>query len=156
MEQRRGGMRAIGATLPRIAKPILGKHGIGEAQLISEWPAIIGAELAQHCWPVKLSFRRGDRRDGTLKLRVAPAVAVEIQHREPVLIERINGYFGFRAVARLAIVQGTAPVALQIPPAARPLGAAERQALDRRLAGIADPELRAALERLGSAVIGRN
>src|SRR5258708_13195702 len=102
-------MRATGASLPHIAKPILGKHGIGEAQLISEWPAIIGAELAQHCWPVKLSFRRGDRRDGTLKLRVAPAVAVEIQHREPVLIERINGYFGSRAVARPPTPPATPP-----------------------------------------------
>jgi len=73
LDDRRGGMQAIGASLPRIAKPILGKQGLGEAQLLAEWPAIIGEELARHCWPIKLSFPRGERRDGTLRLRVASA-----------------------------------------------------------------------------------
>jgi hypothetical protein len=154
-DERHGFMQAIGANLPRIAKPVLGKQGLGEAHLLEEWPAIIGAELARHCWPIKLSFPRGKRSDGTLRLRVVSALALEIQHREPVLLERINGYFGYRAVIRLALVQGGAPAAPDAPPAPRPLAAAERQALDRRLNGIADPALRAALERLGCAIIGR-
>jgi hypothetical protein len=156
LEERRGGMQAIGASLPRIAKPILGKQGLGEAQLLAEWPAIIGEELARHCWPIKLSFPRGERRDGTLRLRVASALALEIQHREPVLLERINGYFGYRAVIRLALVQGGAPPEEgSAPPPPRPLVPAERRDLDRRLDGIADPGLRAALRRLGSAIIGQ-
>jgi hypothetical protein len=156
-DERRGVMQAIGATLPRIAKPVLGKHGLGEAQLLQEWPAIIGDELARYCWPIKLSFPRGERRDGTLRLRVASALALEIQHREPVLLERINGYFGYRAVVRLALVQGPPPLKERAPPppAPRPLAAAERRALERRLDGVADPALRAALERLGSAIIGK-
>jgi hypothetical protein len=155
-EERRGGMRAIGASLARITKPVLGKQGLGEAQLVQEWPAIIGEELARHCWPIKLSFPRGERRDGTLRLRVTSGVALEIQHREPVLLERINGYFGYRAVIRLALVQGPPPLrehAAPTPP--RKLAPAERQALDRRLDDIADPALRAALQRLGSAIIGK-
>jgi hypothetical protein len=154
LEERRGGMQAIGATLPRIAKPVLGKQGLGEAQLLAEWPAIVGEELARYCWPIKLSFPRGERRDGTLRLRVASAIAIEIQHREPALIERINGYFGYRAVIRLTLVQGGA-AETESPPSTRPLAPAERQALDRRLDGIADPALRAALHRLGSAIIGQ-
>jgi|GraSoi_2013_60cm_1033757.scaffolds.fasta_scaffold07827_2 hypothetical protein len=156
LDDRRGGMQAIGASLPRIAKPVLGKQGLGEAQLLAEWPAIIGEELARHCWPIKLSFPRGERRDGTLRLRVASALALDIQHREPVLLERINGYFGYRAVIRLALVQGGAPPEERsAPPPLRPLEPAERQALDRSLDDIADPELRAALRRLGSAIIGQ-
>jgi len=155
-EERRGVMRAVGASLPRIAKPVLGKQGLGEAQLLQEWPAIVGEALARQCWPIKLTFARGERRDGTLRLRVAPALALEIQHREPILLERINGYFGYRAVTRLVLTQGPPPLpeqAAPVPP--RPLLPSERQALERRLEGIADPALRAALERLGSAIIGR-
>jgi hypothetical protein len=133
---------------------VLGKQGLGEAQLLQQWPAIVGDDLALHCWPVKLSFPRGQRRDGTLRLRVVSALALEIQHREPVLLERINGYFGYRAVIRLALVQGAMPAEAP-PPGPRPLAPAERQALGRRLDGIADPGLRGALERLGSAIIGR-
>jgi hypothetical protein len=154
-DERHGFMQAIGANLPRIAKPVLGKQGLGEAQLLQEWPAIIGADLARHCWPIKLSFPRGKRSDGTLRLRVASAVALEIQHREPVLLERINGYFGYRAVIRLTLTQGAPLPAPDQAPPPRPLAPAERQALGHRLDGIADPALRAALERLGSAIIGR-
>jgi len=73
-----------------------------------------------------------------------------------VLLERINGYFGYRAVIRLALVQGGAPTEeSSAPPPLRPLEPAERQALDRRLDGITDPGLRDALRRLGSAIIGQ-
>jgi hypothetical protein len=155
VDERHGFMQAIGANLTRIATPVLGKQGLGEAQLLQQWPAIIGEDLARYCWPVKLSFPRGQRRDGTLRLRVASALALEIQHREPMLLERINGYFGYRAVARLALIQGGLPPEAEPPPSPRPLAPAERQALGDRLDGIADPTLRAALERLGSAIIGR-
>jgi hypothetical protein len=156
VDERHGFMQAIGANLSRIATPVLGKQGLGEAQLLQQWPAIIGEDLARYCWPVKLSFPRGRRRDGTLRLRVASALALEIQHREPVLLERINGYFGYRAVIRLALVQGgPPPEASSVPPPLRPLEPAEHQALDRRLDGIADPALRDALRRLGTAIIGQ-
>jgi hypothetical protein len=151
---RRGGMRRVGAELTRLTGPILGKQGLGEAKLLSEWAAIVGATLAGNCWPVKLSFPRGQRQEGVLRLRVAPGVAVEIQHREPVIIERINGYFGYRAVARLAIVQGPPPLCSELPPAPpRPLQPSELAALEERLEGISDPALREALARLGSAII---
>jgi len=154
LEKRRGGMQAIGASVAPVSAPILGKQGIGAAQLVGEWAAIVGEQLARSCWPVKLSFRRGERREGTLQLRVAPALAPEIQHREPILLERINGYFGYRAVARLAIVQGPPPLPDRaVPPTLRPLADEERRALDAKLGDVADPGLRAALERLGAAIL---
>ena len=153
--RRRGSLRAIAAEVPRIAGPVLGKRGFAEAQLVAQWPAIIGEELAQGVSPDKLSFSRGERKDGTLHLRVAPGLGPEIQHREPVLIERINAFFGYRAVVRLALKQGP-PSQPGTPPPPRPrtLRGEERQQLDRDLTAIADPELRAALQRLGEAVIG--
>jgi hypothetical protein len=152
---RRGGMRRVGAELTRLTGPILGKQGLGEAKLLTEWAAIVGVALAGNCWPVKLAFPRGQRQEGTLRLRVAPGVAVEIQHREPVILERINAYFGYRAVARLAIVQGPPPPRSEAPPAPpRPLQPSEKAALQQRLDGIEDPALREALELLGSAIIG--
>lgn len=154
-EERRGALRAIAASVPKIAGPVLGKRGFAEAQLIAQWPAIIGEEIARGVSPEKLSFARGERRDGTLHLRVAPGLGLEVQHREPVLIERINAFFGYRAVARLALKQGPAARnAAPAPPRPRALDGAERHALDQRLADIEDPGLREALQRLGAAVIG--
>ncbi|HXQ52058.1 MAG TPA: DciA family protein [Stellaceae bacterium] len=155
MEKRRGHMRALAGEVARIAAPALGKRGFGSAQLITEWATVVGSEWAGKISPERLSFAPGERRDGTLRVRVAAGCAPEIQHRAPQLLERINGFFGYAAVARLVLVQGP-PLRPPRPPARtlRPLAPGDRDALDRRLAGIDDPGLRDALRRLGEAVIG--
>jgi hypothetical protein len=155
-EERRGRLRAIAAELPRITGAVLGKRGFAEAQLVAQWPAVIGEEIARGVCPEKLRFARGERRDGTLYLRVAPGLGLEIQHREPVLIERINAFFGYRAVARLVLKQGPPPRPTIPPPQPRALARDERMLLERRLDAIEDRELRAALARLGEAVIGND
>ncbi|HZL59089.1 MAG TPA: DciA family protein [Stellaceae bacterium] len=152
---RRGGMRALAANLPAIARPVLGKRGFGEAQLVAQWPAIVGEDLARNLMPEKLSFAGRQRQDGTLRARVEPAFALIAQHREPQILERINAFFGYRAVARLALVQGPLPRdARRAAPPARPLDAAEHSALDQRLAGIENDALRDALKSLGEKILG--
>jgi hypothetical protein len=152
VQKRRGSLRAIAAEIPQIAAPALGKRGFGEAQLVTHWDAVIGDDLAAKTAPERLSFARGERKGGTLRLRVAPGFAVEAQHLEPVLIERINAFFGYGAVARLAFVQGPLPTSAVSAPPLRPLAPAEREAIEARVAAVPDPELRAALARLGTAV----
>jgi len=155
LERRRGGLRALAGEVSRIAAPVLGKRGFASAQLVADWASVVGAELAGKISPDRLSFPRGERCDGTLRLRVAPGFAPEVQHRTPLILERINGFFGYRAVSRLVLVQGPpARPPRPAPPRPRPLSADERAALDHRLARIADPTLRDALRRLGEAVIG--
>jgi hypothetical protein len=156
MEERRGWMRAVAEEVGRIAAPALGKRGLAEGQLVTRWAEIIGPELAERTAPERLAFARRDRRDGTLHLRVASSVALEVQHREPQLIERINGFFGYRAVARLRLVQAPPGPRRAPPPPAPPLAPADEEALDRRLAAIEDPALKAALKRLGQRIVGRS
>jgi hypothetical protein len=153
VEQRRGSLRAIAAEIPRNAGAALGKRGFGEAQLVTHWDTVMGPELAGKLAPDRLSFVHGERRNGTLRLRVSSGFALQAQHLEPIIIERINGFFGYGAVARIILVQGPMP---QPSPAVQPpraLSAAEQCALDQRLQGVADPALRDALARLGTAVL---
>jgi hypothetical protein len=147
--ERRPGLRAAGISASRIAAPIVARRGGGVlGRLKAEWAAVVGAELAATTWPEALG------RDGALKLRVASSIALDLQHRAPLVIERINLFFGRGAVARLVLVQGPLPLASPPPTALpTPLTADEAQALDIRLADIADPELRAALARLGRLVL---
>jgi hypothetical protein len=151
-EFRHGGLRAVGGAASRIAGPIVARHGGGVlGRLKAQWGAAAGAELAGKTWPEALG------RDGALKLRVVPGFAVELQHRAPSVIERINGFFGRDAVARLVLRQGPLPltVAATPGPAAPPLSASQARELDARLADIADPELRAALGGLGHLVLAK-
>jgi hypothetical protein len=149
-DERRGRLQSVGAVLPRIAGKALHKQGLGEAQLIQQWASIVGERYAKNTSPEKLSFARGARRDGTLKLRVAPGIALEIQHNEPVLLERINGFFGYRAIARLSLQQTFEP--RRAPPPLRPLREDEAAVIEARVAPVADEPLRGALRRLGAAI----
>ncbi|MBX6368635.1 MAG: DUF721 domain-containing protein [Rhodospirillales bacterium] len=151
--KRGGGFRAIGAALPRLATPVLGKRGLGEAQLLLHWEAIVGAELAEDARPERLSFPKGERSRGTLRLRVTPAAAPTVQHDAPLIIERINAFLGYPAVARLSLVQAPPASPRARPAAPRPLRPEERKALAERVAPVGNEELRAALERLGAAVL---
>jgi len=152
---RQGRLRPIAAELPKLIGKPFGRRGFGEGGLIAQWPAIAGEEVARHSAPLKLAFPRGQRQGGTLTLRVTGAFAVELQHLAPLLIERINAYLGYGAIARLKLEQGRLPPRRR--PALRqpvPLGPAEESALTRSLARIGDDALREALDRLGRAVKG--
>src|SRR3954447_16753576 len=147
-DERRPGLRAVGPLASRLAALVVARHGGGIlARLKADWPAVIGADIAAATWPQALG------RDGVLKLRVAAATALELQHRAPLLIERINVYLGRPAISRLVFVQGPLPLA---PPARRgslrQLGDAEAEAIERQIAAIGDSELKAALARLGKSV----
>ncbi len=154
----RSGLRALGATVAKVASAALGKRGFAEAGVITDWPEIVGPQLAAHSSPVRLAFPRGRRAEGTLHIRVAGAFAVELQHLEPLVVERINRYFGYRAVARLAMVQGPLPERAprrRHKAEIRRLSDEEERALAERLAAVPEAGLRQALRRLGRAVIGR-
>jgi hypothetical protein len=155
--KRIGAPRAVSTLLPGLTRHALGKHGFSSAALISDWDMIVGPELAATCQPVKLAFPRGARDGGVLHLNVSGGAALELQHIAPQIVERINGHLGYRAVARLKLVHGSAvrsrSQARKRAPqtAAPPLDPTLCPALD----GIADPALKACLQRLGGAIAAR-
>jgi hypothetical protein len=149
---RRAGLRAIAATLPTVTRRALGRRGFAEGGLAAEWTAIVGEELAARCIPERLARRAGGE-GGTLTLRVEPGYATELQHLAPLLIDRINGYLGHKAVGRLRFRHAgpRVPRAPSRPPPRR-LGEAEEAELRARVGTVEDEALRGALERLARAL----
>jgi hypothetical protein len=158
-EKRRGGPpRAIAGHVSALTRQALGKRGLAEANLLADWPTIIGTEQAQICQPDRLTFPRGERRDGTLHLRVAPVAALELQHDAPRLIERINSYFGYAAIAELRLVQTPLKNQKTAPPL-HPKKGPDRGQLSQladRLESVKDPEMRLTLNRLGVAILSES
>ena len=156
--QRRG-IHALASMLPKVTAPIFKSRGFAEAGILTDWPAIVGPHLARHTMPEKIAFVRGARSAGTLHIVTESAFAPELQHLEPQVIERINGYFGYGAIARLTIHHGRvtqAPIDAARPairPKARP--APQNRGLagaGKAVADAQDDPLDAALARLGTAV----
>jgi hypothetical protein len=134
------------------------KQGFASTELVARWQDIAGPEIAAHAEPIKLQWRRAP--DGepsepaTLVLRVEGPAAIEIQHQSNVILERVNRFFGWQAVGRIALRQ--APLARR--PAPRPASRPDPAAAERvaaSLTAVGDDDLRMALGRLGAAVKGR-
>jgi len=120
---------------------------------MADWPAVIGPALAAVTRPMRLSRgardETGAAKPGTLTIRCAGPVALELQHLAPQLLSRINGFAGFQLVAQLRFERGSvaAPPAAdirRIPPAA--------PADESGLEAIHDPDLRAALAALRASL----
>lgn len=119
-------MKSLGHFLPRITNKTYQKFGFSREEVLNNWEEIIGREFAQVCQPEKIiwshrkpvsakkevTISKEDsflRRGATLKIRVEPHAALEIESQTRYILERINRYFGYRAVTRMTIIQG--PVA---------------------------------------------
>lgn len=105
-EIRLGGLRPLGDSLSRLMKPLVKGRPLAEAQLLLEWPAIVGEELAALASPLKVRFDRpAERLDGVLELACDSGAALELQHRAPQVIERVNTWLGYPAIVRLRLKQ---------------------------------------------------
>jgi len=133
----------------------LKSQGFASAEIIARWAEIAGPEIAAHSEPMKIAWPRqaGDEppEPATLVLRVEGPAAIEIQHLSAVILERVNRFFGWQAIGRVALRQ--APLRRR-PPSEAPLP--PDPAVEARIAAglpeIEDENLRTALARLGAAV----
>lgn len=155
-------IKAVGSFVPGLTRKAFEKYGFSTATLITDWQPIVGAEMAAWTAPERLKWprlagdgeaevensRRGGRAGATLVLRVDQARALDVQYKSKQIIERINAYFGYAAIAELRIIQG--PIASNDKPAATPK--AVLRPLTREVANVGDEPLRAALARLGASV----
>ena len=152
---RENGFRAIGGLAQRLTSGIAKGRGASIARLRAEWSAIAGPDLARITRPEALLAGRGARAGSkggkALRLRVPGASALEVQHMSGQIVERVNAYFGHRMIDDIRLVQG-AIAARPMPPAVPKPDAQTVTRLAERTAAVKDPELRAALTRLGARV----
>jgi hypothetical protein len=149
----RRGLRPLADTVARVAGPLLRKRGFAEARVVTEWRAIVGPDLAEGSAPERLTI--GKAGGGCLDIRVEGALALELQHLQPQIVERVNGYFGYRAVDRIRLRQGPLPRRPARRPATAAPSADDVARVEAAVATIEDPELRSALARLGQAIHAR-
>lgn len=153
---RENGFRAIGGLAQQLTSGIArvgakGSRGASLVRLKADWPAVVGPELARTTRPDALLAGRGARAGKALRLKVSGAAALEVQHRSSQIVERVNAYFGHRVIDDVRIVQGVIPAAPPARPTPRPDPVVE-QAVAGRTAAVQDPDLRAALTRLGARI----
>jgi hypothetical protein len=142
-------LKRFDQLLPELLKPIAKKRGFREASLLVEWDKVVGAEYAQALRPVKISHGRGEPYEAVLYAEAEPHRALELQYNALHILDRINTYFGCRAITTLKILKGQGKASFiktkPVEPNEAPLILKNATVLD----GITCPELKQALEDLG-------
>ena len=159
------GARAVGSFVPRLTRPAFEKFGFSAATLITDWAQIVGAEIGRATEPERLRWPKGPAARGTdaetidqgrpaatLTLRVEPGRALDIEYRRAQIIERINAYFGYRAVADVRLIQ--TPLARK-PAAAAPVAPCPPQPPPAEVVAVTDDRLREALARMAAGLSAR-
>jgi len=147
--------KPLSVLLSDVFSDAYAKQGFAARELVTRWAEIAGAEIAARSEPLKIQWPRPVERQpqepATLVLRVEGPMALEIQHASDVILQRVNRFFGWNAIGRLALRQApltrrNASKADAGPDATTVAEVAET------LSAVEDDELRAALARLGASI----
>lgn len=126
------------------------KFGFVQSAVVSRWSEIVGERYGKVSSPESIRFPAGRKSSGALTLLVDGAHAPLVQHLAPMIIERVNRFFGYAAIDRIVFKQGRSP--RSAPPPTRPQLAPVPAELGEGLREIADPGLRACLESLAAGI----
>jgi len=165
--------KPLGRFIPNVTKKIFQKHGFSSAALVADWTDIVGATYAAQCLPERLKWPRAAKPQNddptpthptgaTLILRTDAAFALEIEYASAQILERINAYFGYRAITTLKIVQGPLVDAGAHPPQITPRRRSRSidpdlaQSVDTAISDIEDDRLKAALAQMRKSVLANN
>ena len=142
--------RAAGDLIGAIGGQSFKRFGFVQGAIVSRWPEIVGERYAKVSSPESIKFPTGKKAGGALTLLVEGAHAPLIQHLTPMIVERVNRFFGYAAVNRIIFRQGKPPA--PAPRVARPELRPVPKELGEGLREIADPELRLCLESLAAQI----
>lgn len=161
-ERKTDGLNSFATIVLPMLKKVLGKKGMVGADILSMWEHIVGEEVASYTFPEKIEFKRGQRCDGALKLKVpAGGFALEVQHREKIIVEKINVYFGYNAVSCLKIIQDGSLTLKVLKKSNQPMvqkslvSNEEQNYINELTEDVVSEKLKKSLQRLGQSVFNK-
>ena len=149
--------RPLGAVLGKIITPVCRKQGLMTADLILDWPKIVGPELAAICQVIKISFTGSfsppSRQQGCLHVQTTSTIAAVLPYSEPIILERVNQYYGYQAINRIRVFHQ--PPNIKAPPKVTPMPPAPlviSPVWCELIQQVEDPNLKQALEDLAKSL----
>ena len=105
-KRRASGLNMLAAETLSLLKKIVGQKGTLTVDVLLFWEQIVGEELSTYTFPEKIVFKNKERANGVLYVGVANgAYALELQHRENFVLDKVNAFFGYQAVCSMRIRQ---------------------------------------------------
>jgi len=146
----RRGLQRLGRIINQITDPAIRKRGFLHTEIISRWDVIVGEDLSNASIPQRISHPSRQGMPAVLHVCVESARATEFQHMTPLVIERVNTYFGYRAIGAVRLSQDEIKKeTLSVPSHSVTSDQKLPAALAARISKTRDLGLREALEALG-------
>lgn len=149
-------MKNLRNILAKITTPLAQKQGFIRASILLDWNLIVGEKFAEFCQPEKIIFPHERRTGGRLTLKTSSAFALELSHLEPLIVEKINQYFGYKAVDKLLIKNGKVTPRAKKQHPTPTVDATTQAQLEDMTRDIHDPKLRQTLIELGKGVLSES
>lgn len=155
-------MKSLDQHFRHITRPAFEHYGFAHGDLVAQWAAIVGDDVAALCSPERMVWPRGrDKQQrqtegATLTVRADQGSGLALSYQTTAIVERINAFFGYHAVANLKIAQRTGTARSPSPAAetAKPTPDIIRN-VQQKTGGVQDGELKDALTRLGTAALAK-
>jgi len=152
-------VKPLSDIVPKITKDIFGKKNMLFGKLLSQWTEIVGKDLAERAVPTDIKYPKKDyKNQATLHLSVRSSHATEISMQKDLIIERLNMFFGYKAVKDIKIIQNSSIMNKQTKSktAKKALTSKEVEDIDRMVGKIGENDLQIALKNLGKALLSKD
>lgn len=153
-------LESLGNVFRPLIKDCVSAESFIEIDIIYNWKKIIGEDLAAFCQPVKVKFNpRENVRTVYIETPVG-GFALELRHKEKYILDKINAFFGYKAVDVLNISQNVnmkiSSQLKDVHKTALDLTAEDKKYLENMAEDIKDEKLKEILIKIGESVISSN
>ena len=104
-ERKQAYFKKVGDSLPKIIDKNIKKKNFIEVSLINKWKEIVGVDIADLCYPLKVNFSNTKDSNGVIFLKTIRGKSIEIDFKGEEIMEKLNQYFGYKAIDKISIVQ---------------------------------------------------
>jgi len=98
-------LESLGSIFMPIVKDAISSEDLISTDIMCKWRDIVGLEIACFCYPLKAKYNpKNNMRTLYVEVPIG-GYAIEIQHKESYILNKINAYFGYQAIHKINISQ---------------------------------------------------
>ena len=150
-------IKKIGHLIDFASNRLFEKRGKPFKEIAIKWRIIAGETIWDKTIPHKITYNHYNYHSGgNLILKTDPSFALELQHIQDKLIEKINGFLGYNAIENITLLQSPIPKKFQnksIEKLYKPYK--DKSSLNNKTKNLKSRDLSSALIKLGETALSR-
>lgn len=153
-------LESLGSIFMPIMKDAFSSNDFVETDIMLNWVNIIGEEISSYCTPINIKYNpKSNQRVINVEVPIG-GFALELQHKEQYILDKVNAFLGYKGVHKLSITQNINKVIknkrAKKENTENKLSFEDKELIKELSNGIKDDKLKEILIKLGENVITEN